>query len=69
MIPDPSFPPPPALPPTDFFAMLANLRKLQSSLLAHLDSIQTVDRLKQLLQSGDKLRLYLVSDGGTRKTT
>ena len=66
MIPDPSLPPPAVLPPTDFFVMLATLRKLKSSLLAHLDSIQTVDRLKQLLESGDKLRLYLVSDGGTK---
>ena len=47
MIPDPSLPPA-ALPPTDFFAMLATLQKWQSSLLARLDSIQTVDRLKQL---------------------
>ena len=46
--------------------MLANLPKWQSSLLVHLGSIQTVDRLTQLLGSGDKLRLYLVSDGGAK---
>ena len=46
--------------------MLETLPKWQSSLLAHLNSIQTVDRLKQLLESGDKLPLYLVSDGGAK---
>ena len=64
-IPDPSDPPT-APPPTDFFDMLASLPHWQSSLLAHLDSIQSVGRLQQLLESGEKLQLYLVSDGGAK---
>ena len=64
-IPDPSLLPA-APPPTDFFEMLATLSKWQSSLFAHLDSIQTVDCLTQLLESGDKLQLYRVSDGGAK---
>ena len=64
-VPDPS-PPPSATPPTDFFAALEALPRWQSSLLAHLDSIQAVDRLKQPLESGDKLQLCLIRDGGAK---
>jgi hypothetical protein len=38
----------------------------QSSLLEHLDSIQHVGRLKELLESGETLKLYLISDGGAK---
>jgi hypothetical protein len=52
--------------PTDFFDMVKTLPHWQSSLLAHLDSEQHPDRLKQLLESGDTLNFHLVSDGGTK---
>ena len=58
--------PPATPPPTDFFDMLQALPYWQSSLLAHLDCVQSVDRLKQLLESGEKLQLNLVSDGGAK---
>jgi hypothetical protein len=45
--------------------MVKNLPYWQSSLLAHLDSEQTVDRLEWLLESGEKLQLDLVSDYGS----
>jgi hypothetical protein len=61
-IADPSLPPAPP-PPTDFFNMIHNLPQWQSSLLAHLESVQTVDQLQQLLESGEKLQLRLISDG------
>jgi hypothetical protein len=44
----------------------ATLPHWQSSLLAHLDSEQHPDRLKQLLERGDTLALHLVSDGGAK---
>jgi hypothetical protein len=64
-IPDPCLPPV-APPPTDFFDMITNLPHWQSSILAHLESALPVNRLKQLLESGEKLHLYLVSDGGAK---
>jgi hypothetical protein len=64
VITDPSIPPV-LLPPTDFFDMVKTLPCWQSSLLAHLeDSEHHPDRLEQLLESDDKLKLCLVSDGG-----
>jgi hypothetical protein len=47
--------------------MVNNLPCWRSSLLAHLDSDQTLDRLKQLRESGEKLQLCLVSDGGAKE--
>jgi hypothetical protein len=65
LISDPSIAPVPP-PPTDFFDMVKTPPHWQSSLLAHLDSKQHHDRLKQLLESGDTLALCLVSDGGAK---
>jgi hypothetical protein len=55
-----------APPATDFFEMLQALPYWQSSLLAHLDWFNNPDSLKQLLECGDTLQLYLVSDGGAK---
>jgi hypothetical protein len=46
--------------------MVKTLPHWQSSLLAHLDSEQHLNCLKQLLESGDTLTLCLVSDGGAK---
>jgi hypothetical protein len=46
--------------------MIRNLPCWQSSLLAHLEPVQTVDRPQQLLESGEKLQLCLISDGGAK---
>ncbi len=51
---------------TDFLDMLTTLPYWQSSLLQHLNPLQPVARLQQLLESGDQLQLYLVSDGGAK---
>jgi hypothetical protein len=53
-------------PPLDFVDMLRALPEWQSSLLAHLAPKFPHDTLKQRLECGDKLRLYLVSDGGAK---
>jgi hypothetical protein len=59
-------PRPPPLP--TFFAMLERpLPSWQSTLLEHLDNFQTIDKLKKLLESGETLKLYLVSDGGAKE--
>ena len=65
MIPEPGLPPA-ASPPVELFDLIENLPHWQSSLLAHLDSVQTADRLKELFESGDNLQLCLISDGGTK---
>jgi hypothetical protein len=63
--PDPNAPPaPPA--PKNFFEMVNALPYWQSSLLVHLDSEHQPDRLKQLLEGGEPLKLFLVSDGGAK---
>ena len=52
MLPYPGIPPAAAAPPpTDFFAILETLLYWKSSLLAHLDSVQTTEHLKELLES------------------
>lgn len=49
--------------------MVHKLPCWQSSFLAHLllDSVQTVERKKQLLEGGEKLQLHLVRDGGANE--
>jgi hypothetical protein len=55
-----------APPPSSFFDPLETLPHWQQSFLAHLDSAQVAERLKKLLESGDKLQLCcLVSDLGS----
>jgi hypothetical protein len=39
----------------------------QSTLLENLDNFQMIDKLKELLESGETLKLYLVSDGGSKE--
>ena len=59
--------PPAAPPPPGFFDVLKTLLPhWQASLLAHLDSVQIAGRLKQLLKSGEKLQLHLISNGGAK---
>jgi hypothetical protein len=56
------------MPTTDFFDTIQALPFWQSSLLAHLDPINAIDRLKQLLKTGKQPHLFLaVSDGGATK--
>jgi hypothetical protein len=63
--PDPNTPPaPPA--PKNFFEMVNTLPYWQSSLLVHLDSEHQPARLKQLIEGGEPLKLFLVSDGGAK---
>jgi hypothetical protein len=54
------------LPATDFFARIQALLFWQSSLVAHLDPINTVKRLQQLLKSGEQLQLCCVRDGSAK---
>jgi hypothetical protein len=63
--PDPDTPPAPPTP-KNFFEMVNALPHWQSSLLVHLDSEHQPDRLKQLLEGGEPLKLFLVSDGGDK---
>jgi hypothetical protein len=62
---DPELPPAPP-PSTNFSDMIRNLPRWQLSLLAHLEPVQTADRSQQLLESGKKLQLHLISDGGVK---
>jgi hypothetical protein len=62
-----SLAPIPRLPLPTFFAMLERLPSWQSTLLEHLDNFQMIDKQKELLESGETLKLYLDSDGGAKE--